>query len=105
MSGISYAKFNIVKFVGSRNFGLWQRRVKDLLVHQGMVKAVCGKQQEGMNDIDWKDLEAKTMKSIRLCLADDMMYHVMNEESPTTIWLKLESWCMSKSLVNKLYLK
>ena len=33
------------------------------------------------------------------------MYHVMDEESPTTIWLKLESRYMSKSLTNKLLLK
>ncbi|KAL6341882.1 hypothetical protein AAG906_038127 [Vitis piasezkii] len=38
-----------------------------------------------MNDIDCKDLEAKTVTTIRLCLANDVMYHVMDEESPTTI--------------------
>ena len=37
MSGISSAKFNVVKFDGSRNFSLWQGRVKDLSVQQGMV--------------------------------------------------------------------
>jgi hypothetical protein len=36
---------------------------------------------------------------------DDVMYHVMDEESPTTVWLKLERRYMSKSLTNKLYLK
>ena len=70
-----------------------------------MVKALCGKQLEGMNDIDWKDLEVKATTTMRLCLADDEMYHVMDEESPTTIWLKLESRYMFKSLTNKLYLK
>ena len=58
-----------------------------------------------MDNMDWKDLEAKVATTIRLCLADDVMYHVMDEESPTTIWLKLESWYMSKSLMNKSYLK
>ena len=46
-----------------------------------MVKALCGKQLEGMNDIDWKDLEVKTVTTIKLCLADVVMYHVMDEES------------------------
>ncbi|KAL6314158.1 hypothetical protein AAG906_011900 [Vitis piasezkii] len=87
MSGISSAKFNVVKFDGYGNFGLWQRRVKDLLVQQGM------------------DLEAKAAATIRLCLANDVMYHVTDEESPAAIWLKLESRYMSKSLTNKLYLK
>ena len=105
MSGISSAKFDVVKFDGSGNFDLWQRRVKDLLVQQGMVKALYGKQLKGMNNMDWKDLEVKVAATIRLCLADDVMYHVMDEESPTAIWLKLESQYMSKLLTNKLYLK
>ncbi|KAL6311694.1 hypothetical protein AAG906_006513 [Vitis piasezkii] len=47
-----------------------------------------------MDDMDWKDLEAKVATTIRLCLADDVMYHVMDEDR-----------YMSKSLTNKLYLK
>ena len=80
-------------------------RVKDLLVQQGMVKALYGKQLEGMNDMDWKDLEANVAATIRLCLANDVMYHVMDEESLMAIWLKLESRYMSKSLTKKVYLK
>ena len=76
-----------------------------MLVQQGMVKALYRKQPEGMDDMDWKDLEAKAVATIRLCLADGVMYHVMDEESSTTIWLKLESRYMSKSLTDKLYLK
>jgi hypothetical protein len=103
--GISFAKFNVMKFNGSENFGLWQRCVKDLLVQQGMVKALYGTKLEGMADIDWKELEAKVVATIWLCLGDDVMYHVMDEESLMAVWLKLESWYMSKSLTNKLYLK
>ena len=43
---------NIVKFDGSGNFKLWQKRVKDVLVQQGLVKALSGKQLEGMNATD-----------------------------------------------------
>ena len=50
-----------------------------------MVKALYGKQPEGMDDMDWKDLEAKAVATIRLCLADGVMYHVMDEESPAAI--------------------
>ena len=70
-----------------------------------MVKVLYGKQPEEMDDMDWKDLEAKVAATIRLCLADDVMYHVMDEESLAAIWLKLESRYMSKSLMKKLYLK
>jgi hypothetical protein len=65
---ISFAKFDVMKFDGSGNFGLWQRHVKDLLVQQGVVKALYGMKPEGMVDIDWKELEAKAVAIIRLCL-------------------------------------
>jgi hypothetical protein len=94
-----------MKFDGSSNFGLWQRRVKDLLVQQGMMKALYGTKPNGMADIDWKELEAKAVATIRLCMGNNVMYHVMDEESPTAVWLKLESRYMLKSLTNKLYLK
>jgi hypothetical protein len=101
----SSAKFDVMKFDGSENFGLWQRRVKDLLVQQGMVKALYRTKPEGIADINWKELEAKAVATIRLCPRDDVMYHVIDEESPVVVWLKLESRYMLKSLTNKLYLK
>jgi hypothetical protein len=74
-------------------------------VQQGMVKVLYGMKPEGMANIDWKELEAKAVATIRLYLEDDVMYHVMDEKSPAAVWLKLESQYMSKSLTNKLYLK
>jgi hypothetical protein len=66
-----------------------ERCVKDLLVQQVIVKALYGTKPEGMADIYWKKLQAKAMATIQLCLGDDVMYHVMDEESPTAVWLKL----------------
>ena len=43
--------------------------------------------------------------AIKVFLVDEVMYLVMDEESPKTIWLKLESRYTSKSLMNKLLLK
>ncbi|KAF1868194.1 hypothetical protein Lal_00018713 [Lupinus albus] len=34
------AKFKVGKFDGAGNFGLWQRRVKDVLAQQGLSKAL-----------------------------------------------------------------
>jgi hypothetical protein len=75
----------MMKFNESSNFGLWQRHVKDLLVQQGIVKALYETKPEGMADIEWKELEAKAVATILLCLGDDMMYHVMDEESPAAV--------------------
>ena len=69
------------------------------------MKTLSGKQSEEMNVAYFKDLEMRTRLTIRMCLVDDVMYHVMDEESPTVIWLKLESQYISKSMTNKLLLK
>jgi hypothetical protein len=68
-----------------------------------MVKALYGTKLDDMVDIDWKELEAKVVATIRLCLGDDVMYHVMYEESPAVVWLKLESRYICKSLTYKFY--
>ena len=36
--GSSMTKFEVEKFNGKRNFGLWQKRVKALLVQQDLQK-------------------------------------------------------------------
>ena len=99
------AKFEIVKFNGHGNFGLWQTRVKDLLAQQGILKALRSEKPASMEDEDWEDLKERAAGTIRLCLADEVMYHVMSLSSPGEIWRKLESQFMSKTLTNKLYLK
>jgi len=42
---------------------------------------------------------------IELCLVDEVMYNVMDEEMVTRLWSRLEMLYMTKSLFNKLYLK
>ena len=100
----SIAKIDVVKFDGTGNFGLWQRRVKDLLVQQGLVKALYekAKKPETIMDDEWEELDMKVVNTIRLYLADELMYDVMDDVSSAAIWLKLESRYMSKSLTNKL---
>ncbi|CAA3016498.1 retrotransposon, Ty1-copia subclass [Olea europaea subsp. europaea] len=105
MASSSIAKFDVTKFDGSGNFELWQRRVKELLEQQGMMKALSRKKPEGTLDADWEELEARAVGTIRLCLADEIVYQVMDVESPAEVWEKLESRYMSKSLTNKLHLK
>uniref|UniRef100_A0A2N9EGT6 CCHC-type domain-containing protein n=1 Tax=Fagus sylvatica TaxID=28930 RepID=A0A2N9EGT6_FAGSY len=70
----SIATVGLVKFDGTGNFGLWQRRVKDLLVQQGLVKALYGKTKkpEKMTDDEWEELDMKAVSTIRLLLADEV---------------------------------
>jgi len=42
---------------------------------------------------------------MQLCLADEVMYNVIDEETVTGMWSRLEILYMTKSRSNKLYLK
>ena len=77
-------KFDVEKFNGKGNFGLWQKRVKALLVQQGLHKALQGKKSKPatMTDDDWEEMDLKAASTIQLCLADDM-YNVMDEDTAT----------------------
>lgn len=54
--------------------------------------------------LDWEELQERTATTIRLCLVDEFLYHMMELAFPREVWKKFESQYMLKSLTNKLYL-
>ena len=58
-----------------------------------------------MIDDEWEDLDAKVLSTIRLCIADDVLFNIVSETSTTSLWKKLESPYMTKSVTNIIYLK
>jgi len=50
-------------------------------------------------------MDLKAASTIQLCLEDEVMYNVMDEETTTGLLSRLETLYMTKSLSNKLYLK
>ncbi|KAK8926344.1 hypothetical protein KSP39_PZI018272 [Platanthera zijinensis] len=100
------AKFEVPKYDGRIDFGLWQKRIKAVLVQQGLHKALLGKEKAKVNDDDeWDELDLKAISTIQLCLADEVMYNVIEAENTVDLWRKLEELYMSRSLTNKLYVK
>src|SRR3954466_7974382 len=100
-------KFEVEKFDGKVNFLLWKMRVMSLLMKEGTHRALQGisKKPSDMDKDDWEDMDYKARATIVLCLSDEVLYNVMNEESAAGLWSRLESLYMSKSLSNKLYTK
>ena len=101
---MSNAKFDIEKFDGSNNFGMWQCEVMDLLFREGSDIALSSKPKD-MSDEDWKYVNRQACGTIRLCLAKDQKYFVMKETMASSLWKKLEDKYMTKSIENRLYLK
>jgi len=99
------SKFEVTRFDGTENLRLWQTRVNDLLGQQCISKVLNGIKPEKVDDDKWEEMQAQACATIRLCLSDKIMYHVMEETLPKKIWDKLASQFMSKTVTQKLYLK
>ena len=98
---VSNAKFEVEKFDGMNNFGMWQCEVMDVLVQQELDITLEDK-PERMSDKDWEKYSCGT---ILLCLAKNQKYFVMRETKAKELWKKLEDKYMTKSVENRLYLK
>lgn len=107
MAKMSNAKFEVEKFTGKSNFALWKLKVKDLLVQQGLHKALDGetKKPATMTTTDQEDLDARALSTIQLCLADEVLFNIVEETTASGLWEKLENLYMIKSLTNRIYMK
>ena len=81
--------------------------MRDMLVQQGVAKALVGKTKKpyDMSNEDWNEIDEKALSAIRLCLVDDVLFNIMSETTAASLWTKLESLYMTKSLTNKMLLK
>jgi hypothetical protein len=107
MAKMQSLKFEVENFSGKSNFELWKLKMRDLLVQQGLQKTFAGKSNKPttMTEWEWEDLDAKTLSTIRLCLADEVMFNIVRDDKTSGLWRKLESIYMTKSLMSIIYLK
>ena len=114
MSSFSSAvKFDMEKFDGMINFGLWQVQVKDVLIQSGLHKALKGrvsrkyseKGGSSMGDEEWEELDLRAASAIRMCLAKNVLANVQDISTAKELWEKLEELYQSKGVSNRLLLK
>nr|GEZ18478.1 retrovirus-related Pol polyprotein from transposon TNT 1-94 [Tanacetum cinerariifolium] len=105
----SIAKFDVEKFDGSNDFGLWRVKMRCLLI-QHSWEAALDPFPGTMTDDDETaalktDVNKKAHSVLLLCLDNKVLREVNKEDSTAGVWLKLGTLYMTKSLANKLYLK
>ncbi|GKE59011.1 hypothetical protein Tco_1498196 [Tanacetum coccineum] len=105
----SITKFDVEKFDGSNDFGLWRVKMRCLLIQHGW-EAALDPFPGTMTDADKTaalktDVYKKAHNALLLCLGNKVLREVNKEASDVRVWLKLETLYMIKSLANKLYLK
>ncbi|TXG68247.1 hypothetical protein EZV62_003182 [Acer yangbiense] len=100
-------KFNIDKFDGTGDFGIWRKKVKALLSQQKILKAIEGpdKLSDSLNAEQKDDMLEMALGTIILNLSDNVLREVNDETTAFDVWKKLEGLYLTKSLTNKIYLK
>ena len=53
--------------------------MKDLLIQQGVHKALLGKEKkpETMKDVEWVEMDEKVASAIRLNLGDEVIHNIL----------------------------
>ncbi|GJV61585.1 retrovirus-related pol polyprotein from transposon TNT 1-94 [Tanacetum coccineum] len=98
------AKFDIKKFDGIGDFGLWRIKMRALLIQHGCEVALKVL-PAGMEAQAKAELNKKAHSAVILCLGNKVLREVTGETTAAGVWSKLETLYMTKSLDNKLYLK
>ena len=104
---MSTAKFDIEKFTGNHDFGLWRLKMKAVMMQQGLWGVLKGEAAEEDEKAGTKkqDLQDKAYSTLILSLSDRVLREVSKEEAAAVVWKKLESLYITKSLTNRLLLK
>ena len=78
-----------------------------MLMKEGTYKALLGieKKPSKMKNDEWNGIDFCAKATIILCLSDEVLYNMMNDETTAGFWCRLESMYMTKSLPNKLFMK
>ncbi|GJZ09320.1 retrovirus-related pol polyprotein from transposon TNT 1-94 [Tanacetum coccineum] len=101
---ITGAKFDIEKFDGTGDFGLWMIKMRALLIQHG-CKAALEVLPTDMEAQTKDELNKKAHSALILCLGNKVLREVTEETTAAGVWSKLETLYMTNSLDNKLYLK
>jgi len=101
------SKWDIEKFTGDKNFGLWKVNMEAVLIQEKCEKALKG---EGalmvtMSRAEKTEMVDKARRAIVLCLGDKFLREKVKEPTAASMWSKLESLYMTKSLTHRQFQK
>eukprot|EP00253_Pinus_taeda_P015932 PITA_15932 len=84
--------FEVEKLTGKNNYFLWKLKVRDFLVQQVLHKPLYGvkKKPTSMTNLDWEDLDGQTLSTIKLCLADEVLFNIVEETSASGMDVKFQ---------------
>ena len=101
------SKWDIEKFTGSNDYGLWKVKMRAILIQQKCVEALKGEAQmpAHLTPAEKTEMNDKAVSAIILCLGDKVLREVARETIVVSMWNKLDSLYMTKSLTHRQCLK
>ncbi|KAM6553782.1 hypothetical protein CsatB_014544 [Cannabis sativa] len=103
---IGATRFELEKFNGTGDFGLWRESSKGILVHQKVAKALKPKKEltDKLQKEELEDMEEFAYYTIIMYLSNTVGRKVQNMKTTRELWSKLEEIYMKPSLANKIKL-
>jgi len=97
-------KFDLQKFDGRINFGIWKVRLIVVLVQQNLKATLDVKEKIPlrMEEQEWNDIDQEALSIIQLSTTDDVLQEVISHTTTVELLNKLEPLYMKKTLANRL---
>lgn len=96
--------YNIRKFDGT-NFSIWKKQIQDVLTQKNQLVPLSERQEnDGMSEVEWKQLDAEAKSTIRLHRTESVYFTIVGEATTQSLWQKLCDTYEKKTASNKVYL-
>ena len=96
---------NIKKLKGAHNFAIWQKHCYNMLLqkHQARPIKEKGVKPANISNDDWESVDKLEHSTIKLSIADVLLFNVENENTAWDIWRRLEDLYAQQSAASKVY--
>ncbi|XP_028220274.1 uncharacterized protein LOC114401894 [Glycine soja] len=96
-------KVKIEKFNG-RDFSFWKMQIEDYLYQKKLYQPLSGVKPEDMKQEEWNLLDRQALGVIRLTLAKNVAFNIVNEKTTAGLMKALSDMYEKPSATNKVYL-
>ncbi|GKE81530.1 hypothetical protein Tco_1551530, partial [Tanacetum coccineum] len=83
-------KIKIDKFDG-HDFGFWKMQIEDYLYQKKLHEPLAEAKPIGMKDEDWTLLDRQALGAVRLSIAKNIAYNVVNEKTTYVLFKALSN--------------
>ncbi|KAH1226041.1 Retrovirus-related Pol polyprotein from transposon TNT 1-94 [Glycine max] len=96
-------KVKIEKFDG-RDFNFWKMQIEDYLYQKKLYQPLSGIKPDDMKQEEWNLLDRQALGVIRLTLAKNIAFNIVNEKTTAGLMKALSDMYEKPSAANKVYL-